>query len=117
MDYKITENQKNKLMMSFLDMQNFTRVDKKDEVFVVESEDDKYAKMVYQTKSKKLYINQNVVNSLCEFFSESNSYYCVLIIMSWFEKKYGLTVKKYWIVNRMDIGHLSTSPYNSRTKQ
>ena len=117
MDYVVTENQKNKMMMSFLDMMTFIITKGKDEIFLVESEDDKLAQMVYQTKSKKLYINQKVVNSLCNFFSQENSYACVLVIMHWFEKKYEVKVSKYWVVDSLDRHLLSTSPYNSRTKQ
>ena len=103
--------------MSFLDMMTFTITNGKDEIFLVESEDDKLAQMVYQTKSKKLYIGQKVVNSLCDFFSQENSYACVLIIMHWFEKKYEVKVSKYWVVSSLDRHLLSTSSYNSRTKQ
>lgn len=117
MDYIVTEDQKNKMMMTFLDMMNFIITKGKDEIFLVESEEDRFAKLVYQTKSKRLYIYQNVVNSLCDFFSQENSYSCVLIIMHWFEKKYGVKVSKYWVANNLDRHLLSTSPYNSRTKQ
>ena len=115
MKFIISEEKLSKAFSRFLDLQNFVRDDSKDEMFLFKNEGDEYAVMVYQKKSKKLYIRKSVVERVLNFVSD-NYYKAIQIIIDWFEQTYETKVKGHWVGDELEIG-LFKKTYHQRTKQ
>ena len=115
MKFIISEEKLSKAFSRFLDLQNFVRDDSKDEMFLFKNEGDEYAVMVYQKKSKKLYIRKSVVERVLNFVSD-NYYKAIQIIIDWFEQTYETQVRGYWVGDEFERG-LFKKTYHSRTKQ
>ena len=96
MKFIISEEKLSKAYSRFLDLQNFVRDDDRDEMFLFKNEGDEYAMLVYQKKSKKLYIRRKVVETVLNFVSD-NYYKSIQIIIDWFEQTYETPVKAHWV--------------------
>lgn len=115
MKFIISEEKLSKAYSRFLDLQNFVRDDDRDEMFLFKNEGDEYAMLVYQKKSKKLYIRRKVVETVLNFVSD-NYYKSIQIIIDWFEQTYETPVKAHWVGDNSEL-NLFRKRYHGRTKQ
>ena len=69
MKYIIKESQLAKIIFRYLDNQDFVQIEKGDNIFFVNSKNDKDGQILYDKKHKKCYINVNLVREISSFFS------------------------------------------------
>jgi hypothetical protein len=69
MKYLITESQLDRAVFRYLDSQNFIQVDKNNNIYFVNSEGDKYAKIKYNKDGDLCVIYIKLINEISSFFS------------------------------------------------
>ena len=75
MKYIITESQIDKAVFSYLNNQDFIKIDMNDSIYFVNSEGDKHAQIRFDKDDGWCFISHSLVNEISSFFSlqESNS--------------------------------------------
>ena len=73
MKYLITESQIDKVIFKYLDNQDFVQIERKDKIYFVNSEDDKYAQIRYHKDDGWCFINSELVDEISSFFSIQGS--------------------------------------------
>lgn len=71
MKYIITESQKDKLIFSYLNNQDFIQIDGEKEIYFVNSEGDKYAQIRYDYDIPWVGMSDNLCKEVSSFFSIS----------------------------------------------
>ena len=108
MKYLITESQA-KIAATFLklDMKNFIQIKKGNRIYFVNSEDDKYAKIMYDKYDGRCFINFGLIKEISSFFSlqESDS---ERVIGRWVENTIQMRVtntqsKQGWVYAQLRI--------------
>ena len=86
MKYLITESQFDKAVFKYLDNQDFIKVNKKENIFFLNSSDDKLsdAQIAYIKTDGECYIKYELMEEISEFFS-IDIYEVNKIIGSWLE--------------------------------
>jgi hypothetical protein len=86
MKYIITESQFDKAVFKYLDNQDFIKVNKKENIFFLNSSDDKLsdAQIAYIKSDGECYIKYELMVEISEFFS-TDVYEVNKIIGRWFE--------------------------------
>jgi hypothetical protein len=86
MKYIITESQFDKAVFKYLDNQDFIKVNKKENIFFLNSSDDKLsdAQIAYIKTDGECYIKYELMVEISEFFS-TDIYEVNKIIGRWFE--------------------------------
>ena len=69
MKYIITESQLSRIIFRYLDKQDFTQIEKGDNIYFVNSKNNKDGQILYDKKHKKCYIDANLVRVISSFFS------------------------------------------------
>jgi hypothetical protein len=69
MKYLITESQLDRVIFRYLDSQNFIQIERSDDIFFVNSEDDEYAQIRYNKKNGFCQINLNLIEDISALFS------------------------------------------------
>jgi len=73
MRYLITESKLEKVIFKYLDNQDFIQIEKDDNIYFVNSEDDKYCQIRYDMSDNWSLINYELVDEISSFFSLSDS--------------------------------------------
>ena len=73
MKYLIKESQFDKVIFKYLDNQDFIRIEKKDSIYFVNSEGDKYAQIRYDKKDGWCIIYDKLIEEISSFFSMEES--------------------------------------------
>jgi len=73
MKYLITESQLDRVIFRYLDIKNFIRIEDKENIYFVNSEGDKYAKIRYDKSDGWCYIHYKLVDEISSFFSLEES--------------------------------------------
>jgi len=84
MKYIITESQFNKTVFIYLDNQDFIQIDRNDSIYFLNSEDDEYAQIRYNTEDGRCYISKKLFKEIYSFFSLNESD-CEEVIGKWVE--------------------------------
>jgi hypothetical protein len=69
MKYLITESQIDRLIFKYLDNQDFIQIKRGDNIFFVNSEDDKYAQIKYDKSDGWCYVYWKLIEVISNFFS------------------------------------------------
>jgi hypothetical protein len=69
MKYLITESQLDRVIFRYLDSQNFIQIERSDDIFFVNSEDDEYAQIRYHKKNGWCHIYLNLIEDISVLFS------------------------------------------------
>jgi hypothetical protein len=87
MKYKITDRQLDDVIFLYLDIQDFIKIEKKENIFFLNSSDDKLsdAQIAYIKSDGECYIKYELMVEISEFFSIDDSYVVNKIIGRWFE--------------------------------
>jgi hypothetical protein len=73
MKYLITESQLDRVIFKYLDNQDFIQIEKDDNIYFVNSEDDKYCQIRYDMSDNWSLINYELVDEISSFFSLNDS--------------------------------------------
>ena len=92
MKYLITENQLNKMVLKYLDNQDFIKIEKGDKIYFVNSEGDKYAQIKYAKSEGWCYIYHKLIDEISKFFSLQDTD-SEQIISTWVENTLQMEVK------------------------
>ena len=69
MKYLITESQLDRVIFRYLDSQNFIQIERSNNIFFVNSEDDEFAQIRYHKKNGWCHINLNLIEDISVLFS------------------------------------------------
>jgi len=69
MKYLITESQLDKVIFKYLDNQDFIQINKNNKIYFVNSENDKYAQIIFYKDDGWCFIHTNLVKEISSFFS------------------------------------------------
>jgi hypothetical protein len=69
MKYLITESQFDKVIFKYLNNQDFIQIEKKDNIYFVNSEGDEYAQIRYNKSDGLCYIYWKLIGEISSFFS------------------------------------------------
>jgi len=69
MKYLITESQFDNVIFKYLDNQDFIRIEKNNNIYFVNSENDKFAQIKFLEVDGQCYIYYNLINEISMFFS------------------------------------------------
>ena len=72
MKFLITESKLESLIFKYLDNQDFIKIEKKDNIYFVNSVGDKYVQIKFRKKSNSCYIYNNLIEEISSFFSLDN---------------------------------------------
>ena len=98
MKYKITDKQLDDVIFLYLDNQDFIKIEKKENIFFLNSSDDKLsdAQIAYIKSYGECYIKYELIVEISEFFS-IDVYEVNKIIGRWIENALQRTVSSiYW---------------------
>ena len=89
MKYLITESKLDKVIFKYLDNQNFVQIKKRNIIYFVNSDDNKYedneyAQINYDKKNRWCNIKYTLINDISSFFSMDESD-CREVISKWVE--------------------------------
>ena len=73
MKFLITESKLENVIFKYLDNQDFVKIEKENNIYFVNSEGDKYAKIRFNKDNGWCYINYNLVKEISSFFSMEKS--------------------------------------------
>ena len=73
MKFLITESKLENVIFKYLDNQDFVKIEKENNIYFVNSEGDKYAKIRFNKDNGWCYINYNLVKEISSFFSMKKS--------------------------------------------
>ena len=100
MKYLITESQFDKAIFKYLDNQDFIQIEKEDNIYFVNSEEDEYAQIRYDKRNGLCIIHYKFVNEISSFFSLQRSD-SEEIIGRWVENILQMMVTDIrWVMNR-----------------
>jgi len=87
MKYIITESRFDKAVFKYLDNQDFIKVNKKENIFFLNSSDDKFshAQITYIKSDGECYIKYELIMEISKFFSIDDGYEVNKIIGRWIE--------------------------------
>jgi predicted NAD-dependent protein-ADP-ribosyltransferase YbiA (DUF1768 family) len=87
MKYIITESRFDKAVFKYLDNQDFIKVNKKENIFFLNSSDDKFsdAQIAYIKSDGECYIKYELIMEISKFFSIDDGYEVNKIIGRWIE--------------------------------
>ena len=91
MKFVITESKILSAMEKYLDIQNFIRINTHDAVYFANSEDDKFAEIMYDYGTGICYINSDLINEIDDIFS-SKHIVTSNVIAGWVENKLNVKV-------------------------
>ena len=103
MKYLITESQFDKAIFKYLDNQDFIRIEKKVNVYFVNSEGDEYAQIRFEENDGWCYIHWKLIEEISTFFS-MNEFDSEQVIGKWVEHTLQMKVTK------TRGGHVDYSP-------
>jgi hypothetical protein len=69
MKFLITESKLENIIFKYLDNQDFVKIDKGENIYFVNSENDKLAEIKFNKSNGRCYINYNLVEEISSFFS------------------------------------------------
>jgi hypothetical protein len=69
MKYLITESQIDNVIFKYLNLKRFIQVERGDNIYFVKSEDDKYAKIMYDKSGGWCGIHYKLIEEISRFFS------------------------------------------------
>ncbi len=69
MKYLITESQFDNVIFKYLDNQDFIRIGKNNNIYFVNSENDKFAQIKFREVDGQCYVHYNLINEISMFFS------------------------------------------------
>jgi hypothetical protein len=69
MKFIITESKLENIIFKYLDNQDFVKIDKGENIYFVNSENDKLAEIKFNKSNGRCYINYNLVEEISSFFS------------------------------------------------
>lgn len=69
MKYLVTKSQIDKLIFKYLDNQDFIQINKNNKIYFVNSENDKYAQIIFYKDDGWCFIHTNLVKEISSFFS------------------------------------------------
>jgi hypothetical protein len=95
MTYLITESQKDKLIFTYLDNQDFKVIESEKRIFFVNSEGDEFAQIVIDKEDGFCEINYNLIHELTSFFPFS-IIKCRDYVSSWVSDKEGVSISDSW---------------------
>ena len=100
MKFIIAESKLENIIFKYLDNQDFVKIDKGENIYFVNSEGDKFAKIRFNKKNGWCYINYNLIQEISSFFSmkESDS---EQVIGIWVEST--LQMKVTYTTERVDV--------------
>ena len=84
MKYLITESQIDKVIFKYLNNQDFIQIVKGNRIYFVNSDDDKYAQIMYDKDKGWCYIDYDLIGEISSFFS-LNRYDSEEVIGRWVE--------------------------------
>jgi type IV secretory pathway VirB9-like protein len=94
MKYLITESQLDKVIFKYLDYQDFIRIERKDKIYFVNSENDEYSdSLIIHYRNGDCVMSFELINEIATFFSmefDSSKY----VIARWIENTLGRRVKE-----------------------
>ena len=73
MKFLITESKLENIIFKYLDNQDFVKIDKGENIYFVNSEGDKFAKIRFNKNNGWCYINYNLIQEISSFFSMKES--------------------------------------------
>ena len=73
MKFIITESKLENVIFKYLDNQDFVKIDKGENIYFVNSEGDKIAKIRFNKSNGRCYINYDLVKEISSFFSMEKS--------------------------------------------
>ena len=73
MKYKITDRQLDDVIFLYLDIQDFIKIEKGNNIYFVNSEGDVYAQIRYDKKNGWCYVYWKLINEISSFFSLEES--------------------------------------------
>ena len=73
MKYLITESQFDKVIFRYLNNQDFIQIDRNDSIYFLNSEDDEYAQIRYNTEDGWFYVKIDLIKEISSFFSLDDS--------------------------------------------
>ena len=84
MKFLITESQFDKVIFRYLNNQDFVQIEKNNNIYFVNSEDDEYSQIIYDEKDGQCDINFNLIKEISSFFS-LDRYDSKIVIGKWVE--------------------------------
>ena len=96
MKYLITESQIDNIIFQYLDNQDFIQIERKDSIYFVNSESDKYAQIRYD-KDGRCVIYYKLVKEISTFFSLQHSD-SEKVIGRWVENTLQMKVTNTWVM-------------------
>ena len=95
MKFLITESKLENIIFKYLDNQDFVKIDKGENIYFVNSENDKLAQIKFNKSNGRCFINYDLVKEISSFFSmkESDS---VQVIGRWVESTLQMKVSNTW---------------------
>ncbi len=100
MKFLITESKLENVIFKYLDNQDFVKFEKENNIYFVNSEGDKYAKIRFNKDNGWCYINYNLVKEISSFFSMEKSD-SEQVIGIWVEST--LQMKVTYTTERVDV--------------
>ena len=73
MKFLITESKLEYVIIKYLDNQDFVKIDKGENIYFVNSENDKLAQIKFNKSDGRCFINYNLVKEISSFFSMEKS--------------------------------------------
>lgn len=73
MKYLITESQIDKFFFRYINLKNFIKIKKGDDIYFVKSEDDEYAQIKYEKDYKLCVVHIDLIEDISFFFSLPSS--------------------------------------------
>ena len=95
MKFLITESKLESLIFKYLDNQDFIKIEKKDNIYFVNSVEDKYVQIKFRKKSNSCYIYNNLIEEISSFFSLDNPD-SKNLISKWVENTLQMKVSNTW---------------------
>ena len=91
MKYIITESQLNKIIFKYINLKRFIQIEKGDNIYFVNSEDDESAQIRYDKDNGWCFISINLIKEISSFFSLGR-YDSEKVIERWVENKLQMKV-------------------------
>jgi hypothetical protein len=93
MKYLITESQLDKTIFKYLDNQDFIQIEDKDDIYFVNSQNDKYCQIRYDISENWCNIDYELIQEIYDFFSLEFGY-GEQVISKWVEDTLQMNVKR-----------------------
>jgi hypothetical protein len=110
MKYLITESQLDKAVFIYLSNQDFIQIDKMDNVYFINSEDDEHGQIRYNKKDSWCAVYEELIDEISIFFSLSR-HESLKVISRWVQDTLQMKVTNIFIFDKY-LGNMLKIPNN-----